>query len=344
LAARHTLLLVKVFVYEHLCGGLAGQLAAAALRREGWAMLCAVLEDFGACAGVETITVLDEEARAVAARLVCPLRVERAEEQAFRRLAEGADYTLVIAPEFDDILYRRCRLVEDVGGRLLGPSSEAVRLAGDKLMLAKRLAESGVATPPTVPWPPGSLPFPFVVKPRFGAGSQATFLICSQSQASEVAPRAAAEGWRGPLVAQPFVPGLTASAAVLIGPSQHVVLPAARQHLSDDGRFRYLGGSAPLPALLQERASALPKQATEAVEGLNGYVGVDMVFGEQDAVIEINPRLTTSYIGLRALARSNLAAAMLQIVRGERVDLQWREGGVRFHADGGVEDGACPGV
>jgi predicted ATP-grasp superfamily ATP-dependent carboligase len=47
-----------------------------------------------------------------------------------------------------------------------------------------------------------------------------------------------------------------------------------------------------------------------------GYLGVDLVLGDDpsgadDRVIEINPRLTTSYVGLRAAALCNLAEAML---------------------------------
>ena len=51
--------------------------------------------------------------------------------------------------------------------------------------------------------------------------------------------------------------------------------------------------------------------------GLSGYVGVDVVLGNdgRDWAIEINPRLTTSYVGLRALAGFNLAEAMLAVAR-----------------------------
>jgi hypothetical protein len=49
---------------------------------------------------------------------------------------------------------------------------------------------------------------------------------------------------------------------------------------------------------------------------------VDLVLGDaadgsRDFAIEINPRLTTSYLGLRALARGSLAAALLRAVRGD---------------------------
>jgi predicted ATP-grasp superfamily ATP-dependent carboligase len=38
---------------------------------------------------------------------------------------------------------------------------------------------------------------------------------------------------------------------------------------------------------------------------------VDFVFGEQLSVIEVNPRLCTSYLGYRQLLRGNLAALLL---------------------------------
>ena len=74
--------------------------------------------------------------------------------------------------------------------------------------------------------------------------------------------------------------------------------------------------------------------------GLAGYVGVDLVLGAaddggEDRTIEINPRLTTSYVGLRALAEANLAEVLVKVVRGEVVPaVAWRPGTVSFRADG----------
>src|SRR5439155_20066372 len=131
--------------------------------------------------------------------------------------------------------------------------------------------------------------------------------------------------------------GIAASVAVLVGPRQRVALAPAEQTLSSDGRFHYLGGKAPLPAPLAERAQRLALRAVKAVPGLFGYVGVDLVMGQRRGyVIEINPRLTTSYVGLRRLARMNLGAAMLQVAEGKRVRLDWRDGTVRWTPDGDV--------
>ena len=107
-------------------------------------------------------------------------------------------------------------------------------------------------------------------------------------------------------------------------------------HINDN---RALGGQTPLPPPLAERAVRIARRGIAAVDGLAGYVGVDVVLGEaSEVVIEINPRLTTSYVGLRALATDNLMDVLLRLVRGESAAKpRWRRGGVRWTADGRVE-------
>jgi len=144
------------------------------------------------------------------------------------------------------------------------------------------------------------------------------------------------------MIVQPFVAGTAASVAFLCGPRQCVELAPAAQSLSADGRFRYEGGELPLPAPLATRAVRLARSAVEAVPGLAGYVGVDVILGEAadgsaDWVIEINPRLTTSYLGLRELAEQNLAEMLLRVIDGETIDPpRWRSGKVRFRSDGAI--------
>ena len=60
--------------------------------------------------------------------------------------------------------------------------------------------------------------------------------------------------------------------------------------------------------------------------------------GSQDFAIEINPRLTTSYIGLRAFAEFNLAEALLKTANGQAPSaLRWKRGSIRFTPEGAVE-------
>jgi predicted ATP-grasp superfamily ATP-dependent carboligase len=147
---------------------------------------------------------------------------------------------------------------------------------------------------------------------------------------------------------QPFVPGRAASVAVLAGPAGRVPLQPAAQHLSDEGRFHYQGGALPMPPDLGVRARRLADAVVAAVPGLCGYLGVDLVMGEAadgagDQVIEINPRLTTSYVGLRRLARFNLAEVLLRVARGEPAGvLDWRPGRVCFLSDGTCRPDPAP--
>ena len=70
-----------------------------------------------------------------------------------------------------------------------------------------------------------------------------------------------------------------------------------------------------------------------------GYVGVDLVLGasahgEDDAVIEINPRVTTSYVGLRQAVNENLAQALLEGAEGRASEVTLRNSMIEFAADG----------
>lgn len=318
-----------VFVYEWCCAVGHGD---GSLMAEGRAMRDAVADDFRRLPDTDVI-VLDRLAPGV-------------EEVTTRAAAAKSDAVLVIAPEFDDLLADRlCR----VGDKAIQPSIDAVRLTADKLALAGHWQAAGVPTPLTLTatdWPAGRRPA--VVKERAGAGSRYVSLVRTEA------------GWRHEAgfiaddcpyecLAQDFVPGRAASVAFLVGPSQTVPLLPAFQRLSGDGRFTYLGGELPIPPALAARAVALGRRAIDCVPGLRGYVGVDLILGDaadgsRDFAIEINPRLTTSYVGLRALAETNLAGAMLAVCRGEPAEVRWKPGRVGFSPDGTVDYDPTPGA
>jgi predicted ATP-grasp superfamily ATP-dependent carboligase len=63
-------------------------------------------------------------------------------------------------------------------------------------------------------------------------------------------------------------------------------------------------------ALVDAIALALPE--------LWGYVGIDLIeTPEQSWVLEINPRLTTSYVGINKALGLNVVEAVLQLVHGD---------------------------
>jgi predicted ATP-grasp superfamily ATP-dependent carboligase len=269
------------------------------------------------------------------------------EPNRFRELVESADYSVVIAPESGDVLESRVEWAEELNAAVLGPSREATLLTADKLRLHDHWEEHRVPCPLAwwyLEWP-GRVPA--VLKPWDGAGSTLTYLVRSVEEAQAIWEAVRAEHPHVGLIAQDFVPGRAASVAFLVGPAQTVPLLPAFQFLSSDGRFRYQGGELPIPPDLAERAVALGRRVVGCVPGLLGYVGVDLVLGDAtdgsaDFAIEINPRLTTSYVGLRELANFNLAEALLRVVNGEPVEPRWNPGRVRFRPDGEVSADPTP--
>jgi predicted ATP-grasp superfamily ATP-dependent carboligase len=320
---------MRVFIYEHMTAQGIGREPDSpehAMHREGRAMRDAVAEDFRK-AGAEVFTFADKDA---------PV-----DTYTFSDAANNADWSLVIAPEAEATLSGLAEEVWPTSSRFLGPSLDAIKLTSNKLALAEHWYDRDVPTPAT--WEREPSPreaFPVVWKPQDGAGSQATFRLQSATDLTRARARLEAENHTGPMILQEFVPGTPASVAFLCGPKGYTPLLPVFQLLSDDGRMKFLGGELPIAADLAARAVKLAQSAAESVPGLLGYVGVDLVLGDaadgsRDFAIEINPRLTTSYIGLRALAQGNLAEAMLKAARGESPGpLAWKSGRVGFDSAG----------
>jgi predicted ATP-grasp superfamily ATP-dependent carboligase len=338
---------LRVFVSEYVCGGgWHGAAPAGSLATEGRAMLGAIVEDLSRIAGVKVVTTWDARLGPSPFRPAQVVQVKSAADEMlhFRRLAAECDATLVIAPEFNGILRDRCRIVEELEGRLLGPSSRAVALCADKLRLAVHLREAGVATIPTeLVGEDAPRQFPGVIKPRYGAGSQDTHFIDNAGALDGLCREQPGDADRQQFIWQPYVAGPAVSVALFFALSRRAVevLVPAEQRLTGDGRFCYLGGRVPCLLKYSERSAvqSAALAACRCIPGLRGYVGVDLILPEaaphQPMIVEINPRLTTSYLGYRALAENNLAEWMLIPARFERA-MQWRKGVVEFDAEGKI--------
>jgi tyramine---L-glutamate ligase len=334
---------MHVFLYEWATGGgLVEEPGAlpASLVREGAAMIGALAADLVRIEGCRVTALRDPRVLHLAlpgCEIVDVLsKFSHGEE--LERISSEAEATILIAPEFDGILLNAARRVAAVGGRLFSPSAEFIRVAADKQRTCATLAAAGVATPQGVVLEvdeplPTEFVYPAVLKPVDGAGSQDMYMVNGPHDAPP------AYAWRRRL--ERYIPGLAASVAILCGPTGRKSLAPCKQRISDDGRFRYLGGELPLAEGLAERAAALAERALASLPSTIGYVGVDMVLGRdphgsEDAVIEVNPRLTTSYVGLRAASKSNLAEAMLRVAHGEPAQLEFSSRPLEFDSSGNV--------
>ena len=79
----------------------------------------------------------------------------------------------------------------------------------------------------------------------------------------------------------------------------------------------YLGGMLPFKSKYEKEAFEVSKKACESVEGLNGFVGVDLLISKNDDIypvylLEINSRFTTPYVGLKKIANFNIAETIIE--------------------------------
>lgn len=302
-----------------------------ALRSPGEAMLEAMTRDLIA-AGHQVLTTLDSRIVFPLSKLpgitVTVIHQITHLERVLHQMAAHCDAALIIAPESDRLSEQWALKILTTGIRSLGCSPGAIQLCSDKLALSRHLNKHRVPTPATVPfeqvkqWPASPQR---IFKPRWGAGCEHTF-VCRSDQMPD------AMHHPQNIIVQPYLPGLAASASFLIHEQQIIALPPGQQIIESGRQLSYLGGRIPLDDDLAQRAVALGKRAIQTIPGLHGWVGVDLILDDKpvgDQVIEINPRLTMSYVGLRAICEHNLAAAWLDpdaplsFTPRQRVSFDW---------------------
>jgi predicted ATP-grasp superfamily ATP-dependent carboligase len=308
---------VKVLVFEYLTGGgLADAPIRSSLAREGELMLRALLRDLSELPGVQVVALRD--ARLPAPEVLFPgvdwivLEPGAGFEHRFRDQLACCDAVWPIAPETGGVLERLCSEAAAAGKCLLTSAAAAVRIAASKLETVRRLGRHGVPVVPTFPLS-GPVPeFPRVLKPDDGVGGEGSRIVENIDQWHS----ALAGISKSRYVVQPWVDGDALSLSALFVAGKARLLSCNRQEIGREG-----GGF----ALRACRVNAIPKAevyrqlaaaVAAALPELWGYAGIDLIrSGRGLHVLEINPRLTTSYVGLREAVGVNVAALVLDLVR-----------------------------
>ncbi len=329
---------MRIFVGEFVCGGGFAQQPtgkiAVGLRQEGSAMLKAVSLDLAQIAevvaavdprlGIEldhVETVAIDSGQAILGQWIAAAR--------------GCDAALIVAPESDGVLAKAVGMLRAAGVDVIAGSADFLRTASDKLLTAKTLHAARVAHPPFLAKSDNRFDNEmegfarYVLKPRDGCGTQAIRIFDSLAKAKAELT--------GGLLLQPWIPGQPISVSLVASGSHQTFLPAVHQSICSE-TCGYAGGSGPLDDDAQRRATALAALAVNAISNARGFVGVDLILGKRpsdDVVIEINPRLTTSYVGLRKMISGNLAARLFDLETGP-VACSHAVDSVRWTTDGQV--------
>ena len=313
---------MRIFAFEFFSGGaLLDQPLPPSLAREGDLMLGTLVGELAGIEGVHVIASRDPRLPPLAGcETLYPLPGENPEEL-FVRGVTAADAVWPTAPESGGALGRLGASVTAAGRTLLGCTPDAVRLAASKLATARALAGRGVPVVPTCSAgdPVPSLPGPWVVKPDDGAGGDGLERLDDSTQA-EGRLRSAA----GRLVAHPWIEAEPWSLSLLCAAGRARLLGCNRQRLSwRAGRLHLdaIAVNARPPG--DSRVHRLGAEVAATIPGLWGYVGVDFLLGaEGPLVLEVNPRLTTSYCALPAALGRNVAEMVLELRRSGELPAQ----------------------
>lgn len=288
------------------------------LAGEGLAMLKALLADFRAWGRFPVLTTLDRRLGDVSlpADRIVVLDAE-VYPASLVELARSCEAALIVAPETGGSLERVSGLMLDAGVRLLGSRPEAVAVAADKWECHRRFGLAGLPTPETVRTTPADaaraaeeLGFPLVIKPIRGAGCEGVGLVRGADTLEQALDQPALREVEH-LLLQRYVEGTHASVSLLTAGGDSVLLSLNEQWVQAGIPFVYRGGVASIAHARRADAIDLAGRAVRLVPGLRGYVGVDLMLTEEGcSLIEINPRLTTSYVGVRRVVELNLAEAI----------------------------------
>jgi tyramine---L-glutamate ligase len=314
---------LKLLLYEWCCsGGLAALPSGNDLEdlfAEGRMMLESLAADAARDASLD-VTVLVDAAREITLPAgVCIQTVPHGSEiSTLVAAATRADRVVLVAPETDGILADRVARVRAAGGSPVAPSARFLALAADKQATIEALAAAGVPVPAgrllgaDEPLPPG-FHLPAIRKARASAGCDGLQIIRCHGDfaAMTVATRLEA-----------LMPGTPVGVSSLCGGGDLGILPPLRQQFTDGDRPRYLGSEPLTDQSLATRAEALARRTVAALERAAGsepavgWVGVDMILGDRhdgldDRVLEVNPRLTTSFVVQSRGASLSLVRSMI---------------------------------
>ena len=241
------------------------------------------------------------------------------------RLAPDCDVGLVIAP--DNLLGKFTKTVED-HTRNIGCGSLNVALCANKRRAGAILSAHGLSVPKEQ--------------------SEGMRLIKKISGVDGLNMRRADEVPAADEFGQEYIEGENLSVSLIgsrvvgdtclsfSGAGPLVLAINSQDIREEEGRFRYCGGTTPVD---HPRHDELISAATQAVHvlGCQGYVGVDIVLADKPYIVDVNPRPTTSLVGIAQIMEEEIAQLLVDASHGVLPDEVHLKGAVSFLPDGSVK-------
>jgi predicted ATP-grasp superfamily ATP-dependent carboligase len=330
---------LRLLIYEHAsAGGYADGTVSPSVLAEGFGMLRSAVSGFQAAGHHVTVLLADGLLKfnpPLNVDYAVPVSSFKEAQDKLRKACGGLDAALIIAPESGGVLQSLVQTVEAMGVKSLNCQSKAIAAVSDKVDLYDKLKANGLSVPKTAAFVfskssedlksaiRGEFCFPVLFKPIKGEGCSGMSVASAESEVDAAVSKVKSQSLDERFLVQEFVEGQAASISVLATANAALPISLNEQlvNLAAPNRnSSYDGGAVPFEHPFCNEALGLAEQVAERFSGLRGYFGVDVILTEAGPVIvDVNPRLTTSFVGLSCCAGLNLSEAILNAVLHEKL-------------------------
>jgi len=325
----------KIFIFEFVSGGGYNKVVIpSSLFCEGYAMLRTTIEDFKKL-GFQIITILDVRIEFLSQYLKADIikLVNNNDDyiKTYTEYVRESSYCFIIAPEFSNILYNLTKIAKDNKKTVLSVGLDGIVLGASKLKTYNFFLENKVNTPKTyrIPFKKRfdlefilqkfeTLGCPVIIKPEDGVGSESIFYFENKAQITHFFENSNEKiDLSRNYILQEYIDGEDLSVSIINGVSSkkpeamnQIILSINAQIIKFKDSVNdsiYLGGFTPVVdyEFLKDSLEKILKSMD--LSSFRGYFGIDFIKKADNSIyfIEINPRLTTSYIGIRNVLKYN---------------------------------------
>ncbi len=299
---------MRLFVSEFITGGgIANDPLPESLKQEGQLMLHAVLNECSKINGVQLVTTCDSRIN-LSIDNVEVHAVENAFDyiQQLTLIATQCDATWIIAPESEGILETIITHLDKEKITLINCDINSIHITSDKLTCAQHLTKNGILTAQNMTREEAlAYAQPVIIKYRHGAGCEGLMRCENGKQALQLIDDYLM--W----VVQPYLEGNHLSISLLFS-NNDVRVMSVNEQIIEGERKLALKACHVNAYPVNENIQILANKILNTFPGLKGYVGVDLIDVQGDYyIIDINPRLTSSFVGLSGVLEDNPAELCL---------------------------------
>lgn len=242
---------------------------------------------------------------------------------------------IFIAAENNNNLYNITKILEDNGVFTYTSSSDACMIASDKSLTYEEIGNA-VMQPRTFRFKIDSkgywkraivnlhekwqaedplTPLKLIIKPLIGVDCEDIVIIEDIDDLSYDLEEIFPPGSR--IIVQEYIDGVDVSVSLICNNGKATPISLNKQFVElKNNKGNYIGGMLPFESEYKKEAFEVAKKACEAIEGMNGFVGVDLLINENDIypiyLLEVNSRFTTPYVGLKKIANFNIAKTIIE--------------------------------